>query len=540
MIFKERWYQKEASDKIMEFLDAKEGNPLAVLPTGSGKTVIICGLIDRWLSKFPDTSVLVLSHVKEILSQDHSALSSYFQGHEIGLWSSGLGVKNKKKITVAGIQSIKNNTKQFSKVSLIIIDEAHLINHKNHGSYRKFFEKMDARLVGLTATPYRLGQGYLTDGDSPLFTEIVYDLSSFKNFNRLIEEGYLSDLITVKSKTQLKTDGLKVIAGDFSESEMSKKFNRISITNSAIKEILNKGKDRKRWLVFAIDIAHAEAINTALVAQGVSSAVIHSKMKEDRQEAIEKLRSGTIRCLVNVNCLTTGIDIPTIDLIAAIRPTKSHVLHVQAIGRGLRCVYAPDMPLDTPEQRRKAMLASEKANCLVLDFAGNTERLGAINDIQISDKKRSVASKSFGKVCPVCSVINHPTIRICVCGHEFEFQEKIISNPFSGEIIKKESDLYFLKVVKSEYDIKRVNGSFAIFAKYYSNSRVVKETIILRFNYYKSFHWIRERLPRDILVPKTVSEVNDSKKFFRKVNGLKMNGGKIVEYVFEDSPSLAG
>ena len=391
-----RWYQEECCSSIIDFLDNKKGNPLVVLPTGSGKTVVIAKIVDKILTKNPNSNILILSHVKEILCQDKHSLENYFEGIEVGVWSSGLKEKSKRKIMVAGIQSIKNDFNKFMEYDIAIVDEAHLINHKVNGSYRKFLSKINAKVIGLTATPYRLGHGYIHKGKDRLFTDIVYDLSSMNNFNRLISEGYLCNLITKNTILEYDRKDISLISGDFSKKEMSVKFNREDITEKVLGEVAKWGKDRKKWLIFCIDIDHAENVKRVLTeSHNILSETVHSKMSGDRSKILKDYEHGNIKCLVNVNVLTTGINIPTIDFIVILRPTKSHVLHVQMVGRGLR-------------------VAQDKNDCLVLDFAGNTKNLGAINDIMVEqkeDKKGNGVAPT--KVCPQCGSIHSTKVKRC-------------------------------------------------------------------------------------------------------------------------------
>lgn len=420
----DRWYQEEAVDALMEYLDkGNEGHPIVVAPTGSGKTPILCKFVNKFLSLYPTANVLVLSHVQEILKQDHEALSNYFEGYEIGLFSAGLGSKTINKITVAGIQSVHRTPDEFAGFGIIIIDECHLITVKQNGMYRKFLSRIEewrdyVPFIGLTATPFRLGHGYIYEGEGALFTDVVYDLSSYDNFNRLVDEGFLSKLITPTTELRLSVEGVGTQAGDFKTADLSDNVDRDVITNAAVKEIIQFGKKYKRWLIFAIDIKHADHIAQTLNLNDIPTIAIHSKMEGDRAVELGESKNGKYRAVVSVNALTTGYDDPEIDLITLLRSTKSAVVHVQTIGRGLR--VHPD-----------------KDHCLVLDFAGNTARLGPINDIKIRRKVKGVASEPVVKYCPDCGCIQHPSVRVCdVCGFKFKFKENITEVSSVEEVVK--------------------------------------------------------------------------------------------------------
>jgi len=417
-----RWYQEESVDSLMSYFDTNEGHPIVVAPTGAGKSLILCEFVNQYLSDYPGSKILVLSHVKEILQQDHDALTSYFHGYEVGLWSAGLNSKTKKMITVGGIQSIYRSHNQFQDINIVIIDECHLINTESQGMYRKFLGNLPlANYVGLTATPFRLGQGYIHKGKDALFTDIVYDLSSVENYNRLVDEVYLSKMISKATDAKWDTSDIKIRAGDFREEDMSDKFDREEITNEAVLEIIKYGKNYKCWLVFAIDINHAEHIANKFRSYGIKTACVHSKMEGDRDKVITDIKNGKYRCVINVNVLTTGFDAPNIDLIALLRPTKSPVLHVQSIGRGARVVIPKGYP-DTIQGRKDAIDHGPKNHCLVLDFAGNIERLGPINNVKV--KEKSGKGDAPVKKCPTCDVYNPVNAKKCdVCGHIFDMGE---------------------------------------------------------------------------------------------------------------------
>jgi len=332
-----RWYQTESDDALMADVQIEDCHPIIVAPTGSGKSFMICNFIASYLTKNPTAKILVLSHIQEILEQDFDALNEFFYGIEVGLYSSGLDSRIIKKITVAGIQSVWRRPELFKGVTVVIVDECHLVTIKQNGMYRKFLSHIDANYVGFTATHFRLGHGYIHKGPNNLFNKISYDMSKPEIFNRLVDEGYLTKLITKATLMKMNTEDIKIRARDFAIDELSKRFDRDAVRDEAVEEIIEFGYNYKRWLTFAIDIEHAEHINSALCKGGIHSAVVHSKMhKSKRKEIIQSYRDGEYRSIVNVDILTMGLNVPDIDLISMLRPTHSPVIHVQAIGRGLR------------------------------------------------------------------------------------------------------------------------------------------------------------------------------------------------------------
>jgi len=444
-----RWYQEECSEALFKSVSEciESGNPskvhpVAIAPTGSGKTFIICLFLNKFLTKYPRANVLVLSDTSEILEQDKAAIDNYFE-LDCGLFSSGLNSKIIRKITVAGIQSAYRVPERFSHFDVCIVDESHMVNVEDEGMYRTFLKHIDANYVGLTATAFRTGQGKIYNGGKALFNHLAYDLSSFENYNRLVDEGYLSKMYSKKTDSKLNVEGVKTIAGDFSKKDLSEKNNRADITKKIIKECLKFKNKYKKWLIFAIDIKHAMAIESELIENGMTAKALYSGMKENRKDLINDFKNGKFQVAVNVNILTKGFDAPDIDLIILARPTKSPILHVQMLGRGGR--VHPD-----------------KDHCLVLDFAGNVGRLGPINDVIIpTGKKGSGSGNAPVRECPNCGIQNHISLKFCEsCNFEFVNIEKI--KPVAGEleIIKKSrEEINWYSVLSISYSLHEKRGS---------------------------------------------------------------------------------
>lgn len=434
-----RWYQIQANKKIFQYWKKnKNKNPVVAIPTGAGKSLIIADLIRQCIEGW-NIKILVLSHRKEILAQNKEALMKYIRqmniNLDIGLYSAGLESREIGQVTIAGIQSVYNKEYLFEDVKLIIIDEAHLIppSEKDETMYNRLLSKLNCKCVGFTATPYRLGSGYIT-GKGHIFDDIIMDITQGGQFNRLVKEGYLTNLITKKTLIELdaEKEEIKTIGGDFSERDLSNRFDRKEITKAAVSEIVKQGENYKKWLIFAIDINHAEHIVEELADHGVSAIPVHSKMDFSRDASISGFKNGKIKVLVNVNILTTGIDVPDIDLIALLRPTKSPVLYVQSVGRGLR-------------------IAKLKDHCLVLDFARVVQSLGPINKISVKKRRKGTSGDPVTKTCPECDSILAPAVRDCPnCGHHFEFKHGLSIASTDQDIIQTSKEKWY-KVDKVYY-----------------------------------------------------------------------------------------
>ena len=361
----------------------------------------------------------------------------------------------------------------------------HLIPPGDNTMYRRFFKGLNnPRYFGLTATPFRLGQGLIYGEKNSIFTDMIVDYTTRHKFVELIKDGYLCKLTSKATETEMDTTGIRTVGGDFDNKELSQKLDVKSITKKAVAEVIRKGHDRKKWLLFAIDIEHAEHIAEELADNGIPTMVVHSKMEFDRTTVLNHYKRGTFKAVVNVNVLTTGFDDPEIDLIALLRPTRSPVIHVQTIGRGLR-------------------IAEGKADCLVLDFAGNTARLGPINDITIKKKgKGREGGDPITKTCPSCYEIVAPAVRECPeCGHKFEFKTALQATAGERDVITTKEPAWH-NVTDVTYSIHRKVGSpNMVCVTYQCGLRAFKEYVCVEHKGYaghRAKHWLTFRGMEDI------------------------------------------
>jgi len=475
-----RYYQADAVKATMKFFQRDKGkHGIIALPTGSGKSLVIAEIIRlvqlRWKAK-----VLVISHVQEILSQNKEEIEKH-TGLKVGVNSSSIGTREITDVMVAGIQSIYRNPEAFEDFNLVIIDEVHRVSMEANTMYSRFLKQIGRHVVvGLTATPFRLGDGYIY-GPGKMFDKLIYDCTSSDSFNKLVEEGYLCNLTAKRTKMEMDVSGIKLQAGDYNEKQLADKFDRTAITNAAVKEILAAGANRKAWLIFAIDISHAEHIAEVLLQNGIPTAPVHSKMGDygfDREKVINDFKSGKYRCVINVNVLTTGFNHPGIDLIAVLRPTQSPVLHVQILGRGSR-------------------VSPGKDNCLVLDFAGNVSRLGAINDVLVKVKGKSEGGgEPVMKACPKCDLLVYPAIKICPeCSHEFKFEHHLQS----ADVVKviEDGKDHWIEVDRVTYTKHSNYGSpSSVKVSYHYGNKSISEYVCVEhagFAKHKADHWIKYR-----------------------------------------------
>lgn len=392
-----RDYQQRTIDQLYAWFEAGNvGNPCLVLPTGAGKSHIIAALCKDSITQWPDTKVLMLTHVRELIEQNADKMREHWPDALLGIYSASIGRKDLgEPITFAGIQSVRDKAKELGHVDLIIIDECHLVNHKNEGSYRKLLGALKAinpeiRVIGLTATPYRLGHGLITDKPA-LFDDLIEPVS----IEELIFKGYLSTLRSKVTKAKLDTSGVKKRGGEFIESELQAAVDTDDNNRNVVREIFGLAGDRKAWLFFCTGVKHAQHIAEVLNQQGVKTeCVLGETPKKERERIIAEFKAGQIRALTNANVLTTGFDYPDIDLIAMLRPTMSPGLYVQMAGRGMR-------------------VKSHTDHCLVLDFAGVVGTHGPITNVQPPKKGGDGNGEAPVKVCYNCAELCHPSTAVC-------------------------------------------------------------------------------------------------------------------------------
>ena len=417
-----RYYQQEALDALYNFfLTNRHGNPLIGLPTGTGKSVLPAAFIHGIMKQWPNQRFLMITHVKELIEQNANELLKVWPEAPLGIYSAGLKQKQTAQpIIFGGVQSMIKQPAMFGHRDIAFVDEAHLVSAEESSQYQTFFAFMklinpNLKIIGMSATLYRMGMGMITENG--LFTDVVYDKTNLEGFNELLSKGYMAPLIPLRTRTELDVSDVSVSKGEFVSTQLQGAVDKAEITYKALQELVHAGQNRRSWLIFASGIEHAEHIAEQLGAFGVDCAPVHSKRPTEYNDAaIVAFKSNQLRAIVNYGKLTTGFNHPAIDLIGMLRPTLSVPLWVQMLGRGTR---------------------PAKENCLVLDFARNTPRLGPINDPVIPKAKKGEAGEMPIKICESCGCYNHTKVRFCTnCGEEFTFQQKLVAKAGTEELIR--------------------------------------------------------------------------------------------------------
>lgn len=491
-----RSYQEEAVVAAFDYFTEHDGNPLIVQPTGAGKSIVLGEFIRRACELYPDTRILLLSHVKELLTQDFAAILRLWPEAPVTLYSAGLNAKDLSgQIVVGGIQSIYRRAYNLQQCDLVIIDEAHLLTDSDAGMYRRFLRELreinpHLKVVGLTATPYRLDTGLLHKGPKALFTHIAHEVK----LGWLVEQGYLSPLRCKRTDTTFDVSNVHRRGGEFIAGELEEAVNTDSLNQAVVEELLEQGKDRGSWLLFCAGVAHAKGLAANIAAAGVSVATVFGDTPPaERARVLEDFKNGKIRCLANVGVLTTGFDAPGVDLIGMLRPTMSKGLYVQMCGRGTR-------------------LAEGKDDCLVLDWAGNVKRHGPV-DLVNGDEVEETDGKGDAPVkeCPQCKEIVAAGCRTCpCCGYEFPPPAlKLSFKSIQSAVMSHELKDNWLPVTAVTYARhSKVGSPDSLRVTYHCGISTYREWVCIEHSGYareKACRWWAKRAPGEP-IPDTVDE----------------------------------
>lgn len=387
-----RTYQQQAVDRTLNYFRKRRDPAVIVLPTGAGKSLVIAEL-----AKIAIGRVLVLAHVKELVEQNHLKYESY--GLHAGIYSAGLNQKDsEQKVIFGSIQSVAKAKDAFFKdFTLVVIDECHRVGLEPDSQYAKVITQLKLNnpricILGLTATPYRLGLGWiynyalrgeLKTQEQRFFKHCIYDLP----LEYMISNQYLTPPVQLD---------IPVTSYDFSElieggnaytmAQLEEALHQQRrLTPLIIKNIIDitENDQRQGVMIFSSTVKHAQEIMDHLPT-GQARLVVGTTELSERDQIVHDFKQKAFKYLVNVSVLTTGFDAAHVDVIAILRPTESISLYQQIVGRGLR--------LDT-----------DKKDCLVLDYTGMGH---SIFSPEIGEKKTASESVAVQVPCPECGFIN--------------------------------------------------------------------------------------------------------------------------------------
>lgn len=391
MPFVLRPYQQEAVDATVDYFRKQTHPAVIVLPTGAGKSLVIAEL-----ARLARGRVLVLAHVKELVEQNHAKYLAY--GLQADIFAAGLNRKeSQSKVVFGSVQSVARNLKAFdAHFSLVIIDECHRISLNDKSQYQQIIQALQAnnpslRILGLTATPYRLNSGWIYQyhyhgmvrGDENcFFRECIYELPlHYMIKNKFLVPPERLDMPVLQydfSQVSLTSSGI------FNEQELNlslKKQQRI--TPKIIEQVIEYAAPLQGCMIFAATVEHAKEI-LGYLPQNSAALVTAETPAADRQAIIKQFKNKELHYLVNVSVLTTGFDAPHVDVIAILRPTESVSLYQQIVGRGLR-------------------LSEGKTCCLILDYAGNPHDLFRP---EVGSSRPNSTSFPVQVFCPLCQFAN--------------------------------------------------------------------------------------------------------------------------------------
>lgn len=488
-----RPYQRAAIDAIYAYFARKSGHPIVVIPTAGGKSLVMASFIREVLERWPDQRILIVTHVRELIAQNFAELMRLWPEAPAGIYSAGLGKRDiGARILFAGIQSIHRKAYGVQQADLVLVDEAHLIPRTSDTMYRRFLDELAVinphlKIIGLTATPYRLDSGMLHRGEDALFTDIAFEVS----VRELIDQGHLSPLISKSAATQLDVKGVGTRGGEFIPGQLQAAVDKDLVTRAAVDEIIAYGRERRSWLAFCSGVDHARHVAEAIRERGYTSATIFGDTpKAERDRIVAAFKRRELRALASMGVLTTGFNAPAVDLIAMLRPTKSVGLYVQMAGRGTR-------------------LAPGKTDCLVLDFAGNVARHGPIDAVNPREPGAGDGEAPV-KTCLDCRSILPAATRVCPdCGHVFPPPEPKIEATASSLAVLSSGKPEWVKVSDVAYRRHDKPGKPPSLRVDYQCGLVVhKEWVCIEhggFAREKAVAWWRRRAP-DLPVPATVED----------------------------------
>ena len=455
-----RPYQQAAVDAVYEHLRSKETNPCVVIPCGCGKSLVLAQIakdsVEKWNGR-----VLILAHVKELLEQNADKIRKLCPELKIGIYSAGLRSRDTtEQVIVAGIQSVYNKACELDAFDLVVVDEAHAISSEGDGMYRTFLADMKVinphvRVIGLTATPFRLKGGLICKPEN-ILNEICYEAG----LKEMIQQGYLSPLISRAGRAEANLANLHIRGGEFISDEVAAAMDNEALVTSACREIVELTRDRKSVLIFTASVDHCKHVAEKIQAfSGKECAIVTGDTSPaERAEIIARFKGefipadlfGTpkppLKFLANVNVLTTGFDAPNTDCVVMLRPTNSPGLLIQCAGRGTRL---------SPE--------TGKSSCLFLDYGGNILRHGPLDMIKVKEPGSGKGGDAPAKKCPQCLALIHAGYTACPeCGYVFppkENNDKMTQTASSAGVISGQVDYTDYEVLDVYYCVHEKRGA---------------------------------------------------------------------------------
>ena len=401
-MFKLRPYQELAITETMAFIRKSNKSCVLKLPTAAGKSLIIAELAKQ-IKELSGKKVLCTAPSRELIEQNAAKYKAF--DLPCSIFSASLNKKSLRHDVVFGspqtiINEVKKSSRFDDRFAAIIIDECHNITP----SLKTIIATMrdhnpNLRVIGLSATPYRMFSGYIYKthtqlgvmGDDktkePYFDHCAYDLNEWD----MIADGYITKPVFGEHELSYDTSGLVLKAsGKFDQKTVDQAFlGKGRLTYEIVKDVIEKSANRNAVMFFASSVAHASEVMESLPPDN-SKMITGETDKRERAQIVKSYVNGEFKYLVNVSVLTTGFDAPIVDTIAILRRTESPSLFLQIIGRGVR-------------------LYPGKTECLVLDYAENVGNVVYESDPfePIVKVKGSKPTERYPFICPECNHENY-------------------------------------------------------------------------------------------------------------------------------------
>ena len=468
-----RPYQQQLVDAVWSKLFEKN-RLLVVAPPGAGKTQAFMAICQRAIESKPDINILIILNKVMLVEQTQRRISKVIPN--TGVYCGSLNKKDISNVTVASVQSVYKA--DLSKINLVIVDEAHNFGKKEDSHYAMLFKKIDhekLKVIGFTATPYR-ASGYLY-GKDEFFDKIDYEIK----IEELIAEGYLMEPTMKAPPHAFDTSNLKIVNGDFDNKAISEMTENDLKCSEQVTDALPRllGRNKIAWA--CATIKHAEIINGLLE----NSVIVHSqKSKSENDFSVQAFEKGTVRHMVFVTMLSEGIDIPIIDALVMLRPTRSVNRYIQSVGRALR-------PF------------GDKKDALILDYGEVVKNCGPITKPIIRRKgERKKKEDETLKVCPECfGIVDKKLVQCPEC--EYWFVKEEIKEPKLTKKHVQEFDIMGgVRIIEMDVGLvklayyKSKNNNECVRISYYSDS-IIPESIDEYYTWENN--WSRKNLQKRLI-----------------------------------------
>ena len=405
-----RPYQQDALNAVLDAFQ-RQRSVLLEAACGAGKTILFSSIIRHFAEKYPTMRSVILAHREQLVKQARDKLLKVWPEGEdkVGMAckSACSTVELEKPVVIASPQTLAARIGSMPPVQLAIVDEVHRLPPADRKSqYGGLMEALrgyypEMRLLGVTATPYRLNHGYIYGDkcrhpEQNWFSDLAYKVGIYD----LQAQGFLVPLkLYIADEPDLSDVGTSS-TGDWNIDELAEAMSKSVHVNSAVEAVQRYASDRKHIVVFGVTIEHAEVLRDVFREAGYSTVAVHSKMpKAERDAALYAFDRGDVQVVCNVGVLTEGWDCTSVDCMVMCRPTKSAALYCQMAGRGLR-------------------LHEGKTDCLMLDLSGNYAEHGRPEEPRVKMGRESGEGDGSWE-CPECHFVNEPKDRVCAsCGYE--------------------------------------------------------------------------------------------------------------------------